>query len=396
MERIRVVIADDEPTIREALSDLIEAQPSMEVLAAVGDAEAAVEAARLHLPDVVLVDVKMPGGGGPRAARDIRRYCPHTRVVALSAHEDRASVLEMLRAGAVGYLVKGVSTEEILETIRRAHLGQASLSAHVTDHVVHELAGQLERQGREAEERQAQVERIRSVLRRDVMRMVYQPIADLRDGRIVGVEALARIHADPVRPPDAWFDEARSVGLGLELEMAAVRKALAELGRIPQDVYLAINVSPATVATDDFLKGLARSPGHRVVIEVTEHAPVEDYGSMRRDLDPVLQLGVRVAVDDAGAGFASLRHILQLSPNIIKLDMSLTRGIDRDQARRALAAGLISFAGEISATIVAEGIESREELETLGSLGVSFGQGFFIGEPGPLPNSYTVPALLSA
>src|SRR5262249_1343140 len=151
MERIRVVIADDEPTIREALSDLIQADPSMEVLAAVGDAEAAVEAARLHLPDVVLVDVKMPGGGGPRPARDIRRSCAHTRGVALSAHEDRASVLEMLRSGAVGYLVKGVSTEEILETIRRAVMGQASLSAHVTDHVVHELAGQLERQGREAE-----------------------------------------------------------------------------------------------------------------------------------------------------------------------------------------------------------------------------------------------------
>ena len=117
---IRVLIADDEPTIREALTDLIQGDEAMEVVAAVEDADRAVEVAGDLLPDVALLDVKMPGGGGMRAARDIRRCSPGTGVVALSAHEDRASVAEMIRAGAVGYLVKGVSTVEILEAIRHA------------------------------------------------------------------------------------------------------------------------------------------------------------------------------------------------------------------------------------------------------------------------------------
>src|SRR5207247_4502474 len=134
---------------------------------------------------------------------------PHTRVVALSAHEDRSSVLEMLRAGVVGYVVKGASAEEILETVRRSVLGQASLSAHVTGHVVHELAGQLERQERESAEKRQQLERIHAVLDDpSLLRIVYQPIVDLVNNRLAGVEALARFDVEPNRTPDVWFADA--------------------------------------------------------------------------------------------------------------------------------------------------------------------------------------------
>jgi EAL domain-containing protein (putative c-di-GMP-specific phosphodiesterase class I) len=135
----------------------------------------------------------------------------------------------------------------------------------------------------------------------------------------------------------------------------------------------------------EFARGLLSVPPARVVLEVTEHAAVEDYGSLEQALRGHRARGMRVAVDDAGAGFASLRHILRLAPDLIKLDLSLTRDIHRDRSRRALATALISFASEIGAEIVAEGVEARDELEALAALEVGFAQGYYLGRPGPLP-----------
>jgi EAL domain-containing protein (putative c-di-GMP-specific phosphodiesterase class I) len=385
--RIRVLIADDEPAIREALADLLASEETLELVAVATDTDEAIEAARETMPDVALLDVKMPGGGGPRAAREILSAAPHTRIVALSAHEDRSSVLEMLRAGVVGYVVKGAAAEEILETVRRSVLGQASLSAHVTGYVVQELAGQLERQERESSLRRGELERIQAVLDQpSLLRMVHQPIVGLHDGQLAGVEALARFDAEPDRPPDVWFAEAAAAGLALELELAAVHAALADLERVPDGAYLSLNMSPGTAISAHSGELLSRFPPGRIVIEVTEHARVDDYQKLGASLRDLRERGARVAIDDAGAGFASLRHILKLEPDLIKLDMTLTRGIDADRAKRALAAGLISFAAEIDAAIVAEGIETEGELEALRNLGVLFGQGYFLAKPGPIPD----------
>ena len=383
---IRVLIADDEPLIREALADLFGSEDSLELVAVAADADEAIELAVRTRPDVALLDVKMPGGGGPRAAREIRSLSPRTRIVALSAHEDRASVLEMLSAGAAAYVVKGASADEILETVRRSALGQASLSSGVTDHVVRELAGQLARQDSEAAERRRRLERIHGVLDDpSCLSMVYQPIFALRHGTMVGLEALARFDPEPTRDPDLWFAEAATVGLSEELELTAIALALADLHRLPGDAYLSINMSPATAASPRFAELLEPHPADRIVLEVTERAPVKDYDDLRADLRDLRRLGVRLAVDDAGAGFASLRHILQLDPHLIKVDMSLTQNIDRERAERALAAGLIAFASEIDAEIVAEGIENQTEVEALRGLGVVYGQGLHLAAPGPIP-----------
>ena len=146
--RITVLIAEDEPAVRAALADLIDIEDELELVGAAGDAQEAIDLAREHHPDVALVDVKMPSGGGTRAAREIRNLSPATRVVALSAYEDRTTVLEMLRAGAAGYLVKGTSAGEIVEAIRRSVRGQASLSTEVTAEVIHELVELLDRSER--------------------------------------------------------------------------------------------------------------------------------------------------------------------------------------------------------------------------------------------------------
>jgi EAL domain-containing protein (putative c-di-GMP-specific phosphodiesterase class I) len=122
----------------------------------------------------------------------------------------------------------------------------------------------------------------------------------------------------------------------------------------------------------------------RLVVEITEHEPVEDYDALARSLQPLRDLGVRIAIDDAGAGYASLRHTLALAPDMVKVDISLTRSIDIDRGRRAIASALISFADEMDMTIIAEGIETEAELATLLDLGVRYGQGYHLAEPAAL------------
>lgn len=381
--RIRVLIAEDDATARDELASLVRSEPSLELADAVGDAAQAILASMREKPAVAVLGVRIPGGGAS-AARGIKRCSPTTRVLALSALDDRETVMEMLEAGADGYLVKGSSIDTILASIERAARGQGSLSVEVTGSVIEELAGLLHARRRNEERSQRREERIRRALGGDVLHTVYQPICTLA-GSTVGAEALARFRGPPSRGPVRWFAEADEVGLLRELELAAVRAALTALPALPPHVYLSVNVSPSTLATPGFLRLIAGSDGSRVVVEITEHARINDYESLREALEAVREFGTRVAIDDAGAGFASLRHILRLEPEFIKLDRTLIDGIEADRSRQALAAGLISFAEKIDATIVAEGIERSGEVEALATLGVRYGQGFFFGRPGPLP-----------
>ena len=363
--RIRVLIAEDEPTVRTALSELIRSESEFELVGAAADAAQAIELARVHHPDVALLDVKMPGGGGAQAARGIRALCPQTRVTALSAYDDRTSVLEMLGAGAVGYLVKGTPAVQILDAVRSSARGLGALSAEVTGDVIRALAGQLKREEFEAEMRRYEALHVRRLIQGQGLALAVQPVFELATREPVGFEALARFHPHGLRTPTRWFERADSLGL------------------LPGNSFLSINLSPATATSAPFARHLDGVPAGRVVIEITEHAPVDDYGTLNAAIQGLRQSGVRLAIDDAGAGFASLQHIVRLSPDFIKLDISLTRGIDADPVRRALATALIAFASEVDAAIIAEGIETEREYETLRSLGAPYGQGFFLGPPGP-------------
>ena len=383
-ERIRVLVADDEPALRGALAELLAQEEHVFLVGAAADADEAIELAQREQPDVALVDVKMPAGGGPRAAREIQRLSPATRVIALSAFEDRPTVLEMLRAGAVGYLVKGTAAEDIVGSIRRVAEGGTSLSAEVVGGIVHELSSQLRRAEIEEDQLEARRDEIRRFVDGEGVSMVFQPIVDLETCEAVGWEALARFRSIPLWPPDRWFAEAVVLELGVQLELATIRQAIALLPRLPEHAYLSVNCSHRAARSAEMVTTLAPI-AHRVVIEITEHEAVDDYDELSLALEELRTRGVRVAIDDAGAGFASLRHTLLLAPDIVKVDISLTRAIDQDRGRRALASALISFADEMGMAIVAEGIETEAELRTLRDLGVRFGQGFFLAEPGPLP-----------
>ncbi len=384
IDPIRVLIADDEPALRIALADLLAHEDGVTLIGTAGDADEAIELADHERPDVALVDVKMPAGGGPRAAREITRVSPSTRVIALSAFEDRPTVLEMLRAGAVGYLVKGTAAEEIVGSIGKVMAGGTSLSTEVLGGIVQELTSQLRREEIEEEQRDAKRGAIERFMAGDGLSMVYQPVVDLRTRAIVGFEALARFRSLPLRPPNEWFAEAVTLELGVQLELATVRQALRALPRLPPDAFLSINCSHRAALSPPFVSALTLD-ARRIVLEITEHEAIEDYHDLLEALGALRAQGVRVAIDDAGAGFASLRHTLQIAPDIVKLDISLTRDIDTDHGKHALAAALISFAEEMGMTIVAEGIETQAELDTLLELEVPFGQGFYLAEPAPLP-----------
>jgi PAS domain S-box-containing protein len=218
----------------------------------------------------------------------------------------------------------------------------------------------------------------------DCLRIVFQPIVELSSGEVVGYEALSRFSSEPLRPPNEWFSEAAEVGLGVEFELYALRAALADWNRSPCDAYLSLNVSPDTVMSPALMALLETVACDRIVIEITEHAGIEDYAALGGALAQLRAKGLRVAIDDAGAGYSSLRHILYLRPDIIKLDVALTRGIDADPARQALAVALVSFRQQVGAVLVAEGIETENELAVLMQLGVRHGQGFYLGRPGRL------------
>ncbi|MGK2939005.1 MAG: EAL domain-containing protein [Solirubrobacteraceae bacterium] len=379
---ISVLLAEDDEQMRMALTSFIGTEPGFMLVGAVTDAQEAIDLSRALQPDVVVVDVNMPEGGGPRATREIRRRVPGTRVLALSAANDRATVLGMLEAGASGYIVKGGPVQEISDAIRRAASGRSSLSPDVAGEVVDELAGELQLRRRRERRMSSRLARVRALID-DPGRMgiALQPVCGLEHGDAVGYEALARFSGRPPRPPDHWFRAAGTVGAADELELVALQRALLRLDELPPDAFLSLNGSPSTFARPEAQRLLTAVATDRLVLEITEHAPVEDYDALAADLRSLRRRGARVAVDDAGAGFASLRHILRLSPDVIKLDRSLVSGISRDKAQQALAGGLISFAEKMGALIVAEGIEFAEELGTLRELGVHYGQGYLLARP---------------
>ena len=389
MDRIRVLIADDEESVLDVLTALMAAESDLEIAGSAKDAETAIQLATVEQPDVAILDVRMPGGGGPRAAREILRRSPASKIIALSAHEEVDSVLEMLRAGALGYVVKGDSTDAIVKAIHRSLDQQGTFSSQVTGDMAHALAEQLHMVSQGAKQRRQELEdRIGRVLDGDghELYMAYQPIFDLKDSSVVGVEALARFTSPPDRSTDTWLAEAEAVGRLLELELACLRTALRDLDRLPEETYLSLNVSPATAIAPELHEVLDGLPAERVVLEMTEHARVDDYPALKAALAVFRERGFRLAIDDAGAGFASLRHIVLLHPDFIKLDMTLTRDVHVDATRRALVVALVAFGSQIGARVVAEGVETPEQLATLLEAGVQFGQGFYLARPQALPD----------
>lgn len=215
--------------------------------------------------------------------------------------------------------------------------------------------------------------------------IAFQPILDLADGHRIGVEALSRFPA-AVGSPDTVYPAAHSVGLGTELEALAVRTALDVLRCIDAGQFLAVNLSP-TAALDLEGRVLAGVDVDlsRLVVEITETVAVDGYLAFRESLAPLRESGLRLAIDDAGAGYASLRHIVELAPDIIKIDRSLIHGMSQDRSRRSAARAFVTLAEDLGACTIAEGIETPADLEAARMLGITAAQGYLLGRPSTDP-----------
>lgn len=243
------------------------------------------------------------------------------------------------------------------------------------------LAAEQIEQSLGVEEDSARIgQKIGSVLESRSITIVEQPIHDLATMRVMGFECLSRFADSGERGPDTWFDEAKSVGRGVDLELLAIECALGVAGPADRGVYLSVNASPEAVMSGKVAQILEHHADRKVVVELTEHERVEDFARLRESLQEISR-HARIAIDDVGAGYAGLRYLVDLSPDLLKLDISLTRNIHQDVARQAMAKAIVHFAAAIGSEVIAEGIESSDELAMLKDIGVNYGQGYFFAPP---------------
>jgi EAL domain-containing protein (putative c-di-GMP-specific phosphodiesterase class I) len=266
-------------------------------------------------------------------------------------------------------------------------LGQV---AAILVHRRRDLKRRLEPYEEVARRRDREAAEILELIREDRLAVYFQPIVDLGTGRIVGMESLARFPLEEEQNPEPWFRRAWAAGVGPDLEIAALKKAVDLSGDLPRPAYQAVNLSPEILISGRFQDLLATLPWTRLVVEITEHLEIGDYQRLARPIAAIRARGGRLAIDDVGAGFASLQHVLSLSPDIIKLDRSLSHGIELNQPRAALARGLVACAEELGATVVAEGIETPEDARGLRRVGAHCGQGYLFGRPAALEHRRVV------
>lgn len=384
----RVLVVDDVEA-NVTLVQVLLAQAGVGEVRTLTDPRLVVSTCLEMQPDLLLLDLRMPHLDGIEVLAQLRGALPSDTflpVVVLTADMSAEARERALDLGARDFLTKPFDRVEVVQRVRNL----IELRQLYDDLQARTRSLQAELDAQE-QERRAEAARLEEVERRvarafgnDARSLAYQPIVDLVSGDVVGVEALSRFRCEPVRPPDQWFAEAAVVGRGVELELQAVHDAVARLQCLPEPLVLSVNASPSTAMHPGLVEALTDVPGTRLVVELTEHAVIEDYAALLHALDGVREQGVRIAVDDAGAGYAGLQQILGLRPDIIKLDIDLTRGIDADPVRRAMAAALVTFGEDTGAVIVAEGVETAAERATLQHLGVPWGQGYHLGRPGRL------------
>lgn len=245
------------------------------------------------------------------------------------------------------------------------------------------IASQLARSSSQSAH-EAEFSSIRAALKDNQPTVVFQSIVDLERLSPIGFECLSRFDALPSRPPNVWFDIAESFGLGVELETNAIRNAIQEYCRVPSPLFLSLNCSPSMIRSGRLNRVLDGMPLSRIVVEVTEQTRVDDFSALQRILDPLRARGLRTAMDDTGAGYANLQHLIELDPDFIKLDGMFAKAVGHNPSSRAMVAAIVAFANETGATVIAEQIEDSAVLTVFRRLGVHCGQGFHFSRPAPI------------
>ena len=384
----RILIVDDNEANTVLLAQVLRAAGFSDVERC-NDAQAALATFRRFEPDLVILDLHMPVIDGDALLRLLNDSVPDdgfvpVMVITADATEhakDRAFI-----SGAADFLTKPIDVHDCILRVRNLlHIRQVNV---VQARKNERLADRMRVRDALDERRAARLldihRRLDAVIEAGGPSIVFQPIASIVDGAVTGFEALARFDDPLHRPPDAWFADAASVGRGVELELCAIRGALDGLQELPPDAFLSLNASARTIVGGGLATIIGSALAPRIVVELTEHEQVTDYDALLGAIAELRDLGAQIAVDDAGTGFAGLQQIVRLGPDIIKLDRFLIEGVDHDAVRQALVAAMVAFSSSIGATLLGEGIETIDELETLRALDVPLGQGYLLGRPAPV------------
>jgi EAL domain-containing protein (putative c-di-GMP-specific phosphodiesterase class I) len=372
-----VLVVDDNPLNVELLKQILKTEGLARVVSET-DATRVATILPLVNPDLIVLDLHMPKIDGYALLDEIRAFAAGTYlpVLVITADASTDARNRALAHGARDFLTKPLDVTEV--ALRIANLLETrQLYADLRRTIVDPEAARswtMTGQGQ-----------IQSVLTHSAITPVFQPVVDIDTRTNVGYEALARFGQPHKRGPAGWFEDAFQVGLGVQLEWLAVDQALPFLQAIGSGCFLALNMSPATILN------LQRRPlcdaqlCPQIVIELTEHLPVQDYVALHDALQEMRAQGARLAADDLGAGYAGFRHLIALEPDIIKLDISLVNGIHRNRGARALSRALVAFATDVGAVVIAEGVEDSADLGELREIGVHWAQGYYLGRPEPAP-----------
>jgi EAL domain-containing protein (putative c-di-GMP-specific phosphodiesterase class I) len=343
------------------------------VLGVEPDAGAALARVRAESPAVVVIDVDVLGGRAEAVIRAALRAAPSARVLALSVLHNRGHVMRMLSAGAAGCLVKGTGAEGLADGMRAALRGELVLPFGLAVDAVGEAS-------RHAMATQARRTEIRDVVDRGSFQVAFQPVFDLEDLTVAGVEALARFDGASALRPDAWIAEAWALGLGLDLELAILSRAVGAADRLHPGVFLAVNVSLLALVTDRFREALSGVDGLRsIVAEVTQPLQPEDDDSLTGPMAGLRARGLRLALR-AGEG-TDLGRLQSLGPDILEVEVASVGDLNSDPERLRILRDLVRAAGDIGAAVAAVGIETATQLRTLRETGVAYGQGYLLARP---------------
>jgi len=325
--------------------------------------------------DVVLTDLNMPEASGIELIRSAQAVHPGTAFVLITALPEVESAIAAVRLGVAGYLQKPIDRAALEEAVAA---GVRESRAFDTDQLAHEALAKIVEEERLAHKLRLSLEEALSGLR-----MAYQPLLRLPTQEVVGCEALLRFSNGDLSHPGEILDAAERLDLVLELGRT-VRARVAEAVRLGQiEGLVFVNLHGAELADPVLLEG--RDPltpyAASVVLEITERQSLEIDDELLETLARLRSLGYRIAIDDLGTGYSSLASMILLRPDIVKLDMSLTRAIDRDPMRQRLVDGLVSLCRDAGIEVVAEGVETEAELATIVRLGCDLAQGFLLGRP---------------
>lgn len=333
---------------------------------------------------VRVVDGRLPSVIPDTAANRTTSALPVTQEMSLGAY-----------VGVPVLGADGVAVGSLCAATTTARPELADVDLRIVTHIADLIGALIESPARGSDSSAQQRSAIRAVVTERDFDVVFQTVHDVATGKVMGVEALARFPCEPFRP-DAFFAQAATMGLGIELETAIVARVLGLVPELPDDIFVAVNISPAALLAAPWTQLLGNVDPSRIVLEITEHDAVQDYGALDEVLDICRAQGMRVAVDDVGAGFSSFTHVLELVPDFVKIDHSITRNIHSDDARRRLAQAIAEFAGQIGAVVIAEGVETQPELDAVGAAGIDLAQGYHLSRPQPYQHGFAAAGATAA